>query len=369
MEKSPGKIGIREYISIILLVVGVKLSDDTPAIFIEYLGSAYWMAPLIIGALSFIPIYLMIKVITLYKDKNLHDSILHLFGKYLGNVFSIILLLFGIAALIIDSAQYVDIIGTMYFTKTPTFIIYLVLMGASAYIAKKGLEHIGTIAWLVLFYIKFSLFVALIFSLRQGSVSFLFPLFGYGAGKVLKESVSHVSIFADFFYLGLIAPYIISAKAFKKGTMIGLFIVSIELCFTFLVFLFVFDYEGLKMINYPYHEVIRVIRLGFLTNVETFFFPFWIIATFIRFSFYLYLIAIFLGGICKIQKFEFLIPPMATIVVFIGMMPEAPTFTNFFLRDALLKILSPLFFSFPILMWLVAKIKGEFKRGKAKQHV
>lgn len=364
MEKSIGKIGIREYVAIILLVVGVKLSDDTPAILIEPLGSAYWMAPLINGILSFIPIYLMIKVIGLYKNKNLHDCILHLFGKYIGNFLSIALLLIGICALIVDSAVYVDIISTMYFTKTPTIMIYVVLMTASAYIAKKGLQHLGTISWLVLFYLLISLFVALLFSLQDSNGHFLFPIFGQGIGDVITESTSHVSIYADFFYLGLIAPYLVSAKAFKKGTFIGLGTVSILICFSFLIYLFVFDYEGLNMVNYPFHELIRLVRLGFLTNVETFFFPFWVIATFIRFAFYLYLISLFLGGICNIKNFEYLIPTIATITVIFGMAPEAPTFTIFTLRDTLLKIISPVFLLFPCLMWITAKFKGDFKHDK-----
>ena len=368
MEKSTGKIGIREYIAIILLVIGVKLSDDTPAILVEPLGSAYWMAPLIIGILSIIPIYLMIKVITLYKNKNLHDCILHLFGKFIGNCLSIILLLIGVCALIVDSAVYVDIINTMYFTKSPTLIIYTNLMTVSAYIAKRGLEHLGSISWLVLFYLLISLFVALLFSLQDGNGLFLFPVFGPGISEVLKVSTSHVSIYADFFFLGLIGPYLVSAIAFKKGTIIGLGTISILISFSFLIYLFVFDYEGLKMVNYPFHELIRIIRLGFLTNVESFFFPFWVIATFIRFSFYLYLIALFLGGICNIKNFEYLIPTIATITVIIGMAPEAPTFTIFILRDTLLEIISPVFLFFPCLMWLIAKLKGEFKHDKAKQH-
>lgn len=365
MEKSTGKIGIREYVAIIILVVGVKLSDDTPAILVEPLASAYWMAPLISGILSFIPIYLMIKVITFYKNKNLHDCILHLFGKYIGNCLSTILLLFGVCALIIDSAAYVDIIGTMYFNQSPKIMIYAVLMTASAYIAKRGLEHIGSISWLVLFYLLISLFVALLFSLQDGNGYFLFPIFGPSVWDVIKVSTSHVSIYADFFFLGLIAPYIVSAKAFKKGTMIGLGTVSILLCFSFLTYLFVFDYEGLKMVNYPFHELIRLVRLGFLTNVETFFFPFWVIATFIRFSFYLYLIALFMGGIFNIKNFEYLIPTIATIIPIIGMVPEAPTFTIFALRDTLLEIISPVFLIFPCLMWLIAKLKGEFRHDKA----
>ncbi|MEC1717031.1 GerAB/ArcD/ProY family transporter [Schinkia azotoformans] len=368
MEKTVGKIGIREYVAIILLVVGVKLADDTPAILVEPLGSAYWMVPLINGILSFIPIYLMIKVITLYKNKNLHDCIIHLFGKYIGNSLSTILLLLGICALIVDSAVYVDIISTMYFTNSPPLIIFAVLMTTSAYIAKKGLEHLGTISWLVLFYLLISIFMALLFSLQDGNGHLIFPIFGPGVWEVIKESTSHVSIYADFFFLGLIAPYLVSAKAFKKGTITGLCIVSILICFSFLIYLFVFDYEGLNMVNYPFHELIRLIRLGFLTNVETFFFPFWVVATFIRFSFYLYLIALFLGGICNIKNFEYLIPTIATITVIIGMAPDAPTFTIFTLREMLLEVTSPVFLFFPCFMWLIAKLKGEFKHDKANRH-
>jgi hypothetical protein len=165
--------------------------------------------------------------------------------------------------------------------------------------------------------------------------------------------------------MGLIAPYVVSTKAYKKGTLIGLLLVSIEICFFFLIYVLVFDYEGLKMVNYPFHELIRLIQLGFLTDVETFFFPFWVIATFIRFSFYLYLVAIFLGGICNIKQFEYLIPVIATITVILGMTPEAPTFTVLGLRDKLLTLISPMFVFLPCLMWLIAKLKGEFKHDRA----
>jgi spore germination protein KB len=368
MEQSRGKIGIREYVAMVILIVGVKLSDDTPAIFVNFLSNALWMAPIIIGFLSIIPIYLTLKVITAYKNKNLHDVILHLFGRYIGTFISCILVISGLIGLTFDSAIYVDIIGTMYFTETPTLIIYTVLMIVCTYGAKKGLEHIGTVSWLVLFYIKFSLLIALVLSLKESSGNFLFPFFGPGIVEVVKRSTTHVSIFVEFFYLGLIAPYLVSAKAYKKGTWIAFVIVIIEISISFLIYLFVFDFEGLKMIDYPYQELIRLIRVGFLTNIETFFFPFWIIASFIRFTVYLYLVAIFIGGICNIKNFEYLTPIIATIVVIFGVAPEAPTFTIFKIREILLNILSPLFLFFPCVMWILAKLKGDLKHEKTSQN-
>jgi len=368
MDQSRGKIGIREYVAIVILVVGVKLSDDTPAIFADFLKNALWMAPILIGLLSIIPIYLTIKVITAYKNKNLHDVILHLFGRYMGNFLSCILLLGGLIALILDSAVYVDIIGTMYFTETPILLIYIVFMAVCAYGAKKGLEHIGSVSWLVLFYIKFSVLMAFILALMESRVPHIFPIFGPGYWEVVKTSTSHVSIFAEFFYMGLIAPYIANVKAFKKGTWIALVIIVVELTISYLLYIFVFDFEGLIFLDYPYQELIRLTRLGFLTNIETFFFPFWIIASFIRFAVYLYLISLFLGGIFNIKNFEFMAPIIATIVVIFGMAPEAPTFTLLKMRELLLHSISPMFVFVPCLMWIVAKLKGDLKYEKASQN-
>ncbi|WP_077618887.1 GerAB/ArcD/ProY family transporter [Bacillus sinesaloumensis] len=368
MEKSRGKIGIREYIAMVILTVGVKLSDDTPAILVDYLSNTLWMAPILIGLMSIIPIYLTIKVITAYKNKNLHDVILHLFGKYFGNFLSIALLMVGFFALTFDSSMYIDIIGTMYFTETPNLIIYIVFMVVCAYSAKKGLEHIGTVSWLVLFYIKASLLLSFLLAIQDSSTDYIFPILGPGYWEVIKTSTTHVSVIAEFFYLGLIAPYIATVKAYKNGTWIALIIIVIELSFAFLIYLFVFDYEGLKMLDYPYQELIRLVRFGFITNIESFFFPFWIIASFIRFSFYLYLISIFLGGILNIKKFEHLAPIVATIAVIMGSAPEAATFTIFTIREVILNSVSPMFLLLPILMWLIARFKGDLKHDKKSQN-
>lgn len=364
MEEQRGKIGVREYVAIILLTVGIKLTDDTPAIIIERVDSALWIVPLVIGILSIIPIFLMIKVVTAYKNKNLHDVILHLFGKIFGTTISTILVLFGIFALSIDSAVYVDIVSTMYYPKTPVLIIYMVLMLVCAYGAKRGLEQIGSVSWLVIVYIKISLLLALILAFRNSHVQFMFPLLGSGGMNIIKESTTHISIFGEFLYFGLIAPYITSAKAFKKGTLIGLIIVTSEISISFLIFTWLFDYQSLKLLNYPYHEIIRYISLGFLTNIETFFLPIWLIGAFVRFAFYLYMIALFLGGIFNIKQFEYIIPTIATVVVILGMIPESPTFSIFYLREHFLYILSPCFFFLPCLMWIIAKFKGDLSHGK-----
>ncbi|WNF22333.1 endospore germination permease [Mesobacillus jeotgali] len=367
MKQTEGKIGIKEYVAIIALTVGTKLSDDTPTIIFENARNAGWIVVLLMGAMAFIPVFLLIKVFSAHKGKNLHEVIIHIFGKFFGTIISILLLVGGVAFITVDSGIYVDIIGTMYFTKSPPSIIYVILMLVCAYGAKRGIEQIGTVAWVLLPYLKITLLIALIVSMNAGHFGFIFPILGEGSMEILKASAKNISIFADLFFIGLIAPLVTSFKDFKKGTIFGLIMVTVEISLAMFTFVMLFDYTTAEMLSYPFHETIRYIQIGFLQNVETLFFPFWLVATFIRFSFYLYISAVLLGGILKIKEFEYLIPLITTMVILIGFAPESPSIVLFNMRQNLLMLLSPAFLFLPPLMWLIAKIRGDFKNGTVQE--
>jgi spore germination protein KB len=363
MEQSKQLIGIKEYIAIILLLISTKVTDDTPSILFEHMKNAGWMAPIINGLIAIIPIYLLIKVVSNYDNKNLAEVSDHLFGKIISFIILFILLAVSFLAVIVDTAIYTDIIGTMYFTKTPTIIIYGILMFVCAYGATRGFEQIGSVAWTVFPYLQVSLFFALILTIGEGNTAFLFPIMGSGAWEVIKESSLRLSIYADLLYLFFLYPYIKSKKVFKKGTWLALLFIVLNLSISLASYVFLFDYKTVMQLNYPYHEVIRTISLGFMINMEAFFLPFWLIASFVRFSIYLYVNALLFGHLFRIKHFEYLIPSLATLIVFLGMIPESPTFTIFDLREKLLLIATPLFFFLPCLIWVVAKLKGEFKRA------
>nr|WP_263326730.1 spore germination protein [Neobacillus sp. Marseille-Q6967] len=362
MNSSSGSVGIREYVAILMLIVGVKLADSTPTLYFDSLKSAAWMAPLIEGIITIFPLYFLIKILSLYKNYNLHDVTMHLFGKYLGFVMSFLFWIYGSVVIAVDTRSYVDIIATIYFVKTPTISIFIVLMVVCSYSARKGIQNLGSLSWTVLFYIKITLLLALYLTLNKAHTFAIFPILGPGIPQILAESTLKTSLYGDFFFMGLIYPYLRSNKVFSKGSWIALFILTIELTISFLIFLFMFDYVPATNVTYPFHEVIRYIQIGdFLTSIDTLFFPFWIIASLVRFSVYLYLNATLLGYLFKIKKFEYLIPILASVFLILGMIPETPSFTIFKLRDPLYEIFTPVFILFPIIMWGLAKLRGDFK--------
>lgn len=364
MESKKGKIGLREFFGITILIIGLKLQDDTPAILFKRLDNAAWIAPIIIGILAIVPLYFLCKIVTAYKGRHLTDIIIQVLGKSMGYAVLFILWILLSSAVVIDTAIYTDIIETMYFRNTPTIVIYGLLMGVCAYGAKKGLEQIGSATWAMLPYIKLSLLIALVLTLVRGNFGFLTPILGPGPLEIMKQSSLKVSIFTDFLYVSFLAPYIRSTQDFRKGMWIGLLYLIFQLTIGFAAFVLLFDYHSVRMLNYPFHETIRYLQLGFLTNVETFFFPFWLLGAFIRYTVYLYINALLFSKIFNIKHFEFIIPALATLFLFLGLIPESPGFIIYDLRERLLNLYSPLFFFLPCLLWGVAKLKGDFKIDK-----
>lgn len=177
----------------------------------------------------------------------------------------------------------------------------------------------------------------------------------------MKTAGQRLSIFGDFFFIALIAPLVASYKDYKKGILITYIIITMELTIAIMLFVMLFDFTSVEILNYPFHETIRYIQIGFLTNVETLFFPFWLVATFVRFSVYIYFLVILMGGIFKIKEFEYLIPLVTVLIILFGTAPETPVITISNFRGMILSVLSPIVFVMPCLMWLIAKIRGDFK--------
>ena len=144
-----------------------------------------------------------------------------LLGKYIGFIVCLLIFVISSTALSFDSRAYVNIIRSFYFTTTPTVIIYAILMTVCAYGAKKGIQHIGSVSWLLFFYTMASLIIALALCLKDSTLQSIFPILGPGPFEILKQSSLKTSLFADFFLFTLLIPYLTSIKDFRKGTWIS----------------------------------------------------------------------------------------------------------------------------------------------------
>jgi len=355
-------IGLREFIALGIIMIGIKLTDDTPIIYFKKLANSAWMAPLLSAGMIAVLLYFLISTTEKFDNQNLVDLIFTLFGKYIGWIAILYLWAALFTALIIDTAIYTDLISTMYFPNTPMFAIYFLMMVICGFGAYKGIQAIGSTAWAIFLYITVALICALLITITHGQFDFLFPFLGNGTWPVIKESLKAITIYDELLYLGILSTMLPSKKDFKKGSWIIFGVVITEITLAMISFLMIFDYKSIQLLSYPWHEVIRYISLGFLQNVETLFFPFWLVGLIIRFGAYLYLIVYMFGRLFNIKEFQLLVPIFSILVVFLGVIPEQPTFTLPIIRSKLIMFTVIPTCSITVLLWVLAKFKTRGKK-------
>ncbi|WP_066250776.1 GerAB/ArcD/ProY family transporter [Neobacillus drentensis] len=364
MKQQLGKLGLREYISIAILMVGAKATEDTPIHLFSKVQNASWMIPILSAGIFFIPLFLLLKTMTLFQDKDLFSVIQKLLGKYLGFMVCLLIFLISSYAISFDTRSYANIIRTFYFTTTPNLIIYALLMVVCTYGARKGIQHIGSVAYLVIYLSVFSLWFALVLCTQKSTFQAIFPIWGPGKLEILKQSSQKLTLFADFFLFTMLIPFLTSIKQYKKGTWFAFVYVSLQISVAILIYICLFD-VGMDGLAYPFHTAIRFISIGsFLPNVEIIFFVTWLMSAFIRFTAFLYLNSLMFGHLFKIKDFEYVIPSLATIYLLIGSIPEAAVNASTEFKALSLNISGPAFAAISIILWLAALLKGEFKREK-----
>ncbi|MFJ8268368.1 GerAB/ArcD/ProY family transporter [Peribacillus asahii] len=361
--KVQGTLKASELFAIIALVIGIKLSDMTPAIYAQTGKNGYWLMPFISFIVIMPSVLLLVYLLEKYKNKTLVELNRHILGSKIGSVVSFILFLSTFFALSIDSRNYVDTIGTMYFDESPELILYLIFMTVCAFGAKKGFQAIGSTAWAILPYIKIALFILLFILLKEVIWLRVFPIFGDGLKGIVIEGAKKGSVFGDLFVIATAYPLFKDKKNFRKGYLIGSFFILIELTFFFLMYCTFYDYKSITKVAFPFHEITQYINLGtFFTNIETFFMAFWVLCALFRFVSLLYITTWLFGDIFNIKEFEPLVFIVALIAITVGIIPDGPIYDNIARRENFLDVVTPFLVVFPMVLWIVAKFKGELRK-------
>jgi spore germination protein KB len=359
IQKKEYKLGKREIISLLLPVIGIKFADMTPTLLFDETETASWMA-ILVSALCFLLSFLVfLSVMKRYPDKGLIDVFAMIFGKPLGFMVGLILFLFFLIGTAVDTRSYVNIISTLYFPKTPLLALYILLFIVCVFLAKRGLEGITRTSFVFLFMIKGGLLLLIILLWDRLEFSYLFPIFGRTWENIFITGFKFMPLFVEIMALAVFMTFFRDFSTYKKSSLISFGIVCFELVTFFLFYIMLYDVPLVTEITYLFHETTRNVSAGrFLANPETIFLPIWLLSTFIRFSFYLYITTALFSYLFNIKKVEPLLIPFAALLIGLGMLPENPVESEYSIREnVIFRFGSFYFFFLPFVMWIFAKRK------------
>jgi spore germination protein KB len=361
MAKSTGyKIGIREFVSIILMNVAIKLTDMTPTLFFRKNATGGWLIPLVSGLVLLLPAVFTLKLLRKYKDKGLIEIIYIISGKYLGFLIGLLLFIITLSSTVLNLRSYACIVKIMYFPRTPKAAILIFIITLSFIVAIRGFESIGRTSWFFIPGVKVFLLLLILLTLADIDWVNIYPIAGYGVLNTIKAGVKYTSIHWEFVGFAILFPYLRNYKSFKTGNMIGFGIATFELSLLCFAYLALFDYTQAEMISYPFHVMTRMARIGrFIVNIEAFFLIFWVIATVLSFAFNLYFTAATFGYTLGINEFEPLLLSFSALTVLLTLLPDNDMEATLFLRDRiLLNITVVIMLTLPMLLCLLDSIRG-----------
>jgi len=356
---SDGKIRKRELAGILIMLFTIQVMDTTPDLLFKYGKNAAWMIPIISFLVMLIP-FLILLGLTKRRNKGLTELVFMLMGKRIGSFVMLLFFIIIFNATVINSRSYSDIFNTMFYPKTPIPYLYVMLMGASFYIAKRGWENIGRAAW-IFTPILLILMYALI-GLVWDEISFkrIFPIAGPGLKTILKDSSIHSSIYGESLFLFALYPFIQTYKDIRVGALFGWIISVISLAIFMIIYVAIFDYPASQNIAYPFQQLSRMATIGTISHLESIYLAITTVASAIHFSIYLYLSAFFLSKMIHIKEFEQLLLPLTGLTVLLGML-SPNIFVGNALRENLIITSSAFLFVFPFVLWLLERKKGRSK--------
>ena len=194
----------------------------------------------------------------------------------------------------------------------------------------------------------------------------IFPIAGPGLKHVMKESITHSSLFGELILLAAFFSFTRSYQSFRLASVIGFALSCFKMSLFLGIYIMVFDYPSTLEMAYPHQQLTRMAAFGeYMTHTEGLFFIFWMIGSVIRFAIYLYLITFLFAGALRLDKFEPLIMPLTGIIFIAALFPENVFKINTF-REPFLMFSSYVLILLPFCLWLIDRWKGRGKSDGAK---
>lgn len=362
MNKSfDNKIGSRELIAMIMFAIGIKFKDTTPHILYTEGKTAAWMIPILSMIIFFLPFYVLI---TLMKKHQLGliELIFKLMGKFIGGIICAGLFINLFSSIVINFRGHVDIVNTLFYQRTPLYVLSIILIAVCWYISHHGFAVISRTSWLIYPVFQVLMIFLVVIAWKDLNFGFLFPIGGPGFITIVKESFLNLSIIAEIMLVAVFYTYLRKDKDFIVGSFVGIAIACIQIAFFLIVMQLIFDYPSVEEMSFPYQQLTRYVMIGdFVSHIEGIFLGFWTMVTTLHFSLYLLVSAILLSNVLQVKQYKFLLLPLAALVLIVSLIPEN-VFNVIEYRKYSIAIFAWVSVCLPLVLWAVDRWKGRLQK-------
>lgn len=341
-------LGLRETVSLVVMMTCAKVFLGLPRVLVELGGSAAWLIVLISmihGPLMWLGVR---GVLRLHPGRSLVTATEAILGPVLGTAVNLAYFgqFFALEAVVLR--EFSEGMVMVFLPTTPLPVVMLALLATVVYMTYLGMEALTRTAWLGGPFMLIGYVAMLAGAIwTHAEPNALAPYLGKGLDQVLLWGVTQ-NLLGDLLIFGLVAPSFRAFKQWDRAVWWTILFCTVLLVATEIVYLYVFPYPAGERIVLPLMQATRTISLGpALQRVESVFFVIWLVGSIFKLCGFLYVSASALAQTLRLPVYRHLLTPFAVLVFSLGLVPESVAETvrlDFVLRQfgGIVTVLLPL---------------------------
>lgn len=336
--------------------------------YIRLAGVDCWLSIIIGSILGFIPLIIYLVIMNYKPNLNLNQLNEYLFGKIIGKIINIILLLGVVFFIMTLSWNFTNYTSTQFLYDTPKWYLSLLIAIPIIYLISKDIHTIARTTFLI-YIIMMILYIASIASLApQYEIQNVLPFMEHGINPVMNGALSHVAcIILPIFLITIIPKNDIKDSSTLNKKVIIAYLVGNLITFSILFSVMsIFGIELSTLYQYPDFQILkRAFTGGFIERVEGILAIQLIIDVFMCLAIGYYYIKVSLENITPIKNSKWIVYICILIFPFISDL----FFNNYvFFNDFTLKYYPSIISTFLFVLPLIIVITIFIKKRKEKIH-
>ncbi|MGE7902964.1 GerAB/ArcD/ProY family transporter [Peribacillus sp. NPDC094092] len=229
-------------------------------------GTDGWISILLAGLIVHILIWVIYKIFSIVPG-DIISANNHAFGKWFGNFFSLIFIVYFLLLGMTVMISYINVIHVWMFEEVASWAFALVFLILIYYINTGGFRTITGIAFLSVILTYWLLFV-LFYAMKYSELTNLFPVFHHTLSDIWNGTRNTSLTMLGFEMIMMYYPFIKNAKTSQKYAHGGAMTTTLMTIFVYLVSLVFYSQKQLQLNIWPTLSLTSIVELPFIQRFE-----------------------------------------------------------------------------------------------------
>ncbi len=321
---SLGHISETQVAVLMAYILGTKSLLITPSSLITKVGTGAWITVVISAILGFLGLWGWVLWCRTTKELAFVPAVRETLGRFLGDLATASLLAALVFATSMSARLFAGgaVVGLL--PQFPVEVLLALTLGASAYTAWLGLEHVARTATFFFAPTLLSIISLIVASSKGLDVRHVLPIFGLGTKPVIVEGLRMTGLWGGLPVFAFLKSYVRDDKALSRGASKGLLWASFGLTLSVLTILMFFPYPATTRLAHPVGTLAKSVYVGrFLQRLEAAFVFTWFFTSAAQISFsYMYMLMV-LSQLANAHTYKPFMPGLISLIFGLAALPTS----------------------------------------------